>query len=59
MRVRTLHLETGEPGDGAHRRPRERPLFEVEFDGDVVEMARKNPNKGTKGWERWGKLLSN
>ena len=39
MRMRGVHLETGEPRETAHSRPRERALYEVEMDDDVVVMA--------------------
>ena len=50
MRMRGVHLETGEPGETAHSRPRERALYEVEMDDDVVVMAhRTHENKQRVG----------
>ena len=40
MRMKGVHLETGEPREAAHSRPTERTLYEVEMDDDVVVMAK-------------------
>ena len=44
MRMKGVHLETGEPREAAHSRPTERTLYEVEMDDDVVVMAREALN---------------
>ena len=42
MMMKSIHNETGEPGEAAHRRPREGVLLDVEMDDDgvVVEIAK-------------------
>ena len=52
MRMRCVHLETGEPREAAHSRPRERALYEVEMDDDVVVMA----NRSQKNEKRVGEV---